>query len=154
MPPALTIFLLSFGLMRHFETASVKKTGSSAANWTPWSPWTPCTVDCGVGITRRLRTCLHSNNNNNNPTRCVGPSALERACVARPCNADDVAKRVEVVEGRAAVLKCKHGLKAVNAGGGGAGEGGEDRGREEEDVELLWITPRGEQVRRHHKKRK
>jgi len=128
---------------------SYASSSSLSTLWTPWSPWTPCSVNCGIGVTRRLRTCRRPSDESHdkNIVPCAGLSTVERACVMRPCDDRDIASPVDVMEGRSAILRCKHRLE------GEAEEGvervdGDGVEEAESDVELLWITPTGHQIRR------
>lgn len=48
-------------------------------SWSSWSSWTECSVKCGKGETRRMRTCTNPAPLNGGAT-CVGDSVQTNPC--------------------------------------------------------------------------
>ena len=57
-------------------------------NWGGWEQWQSCSVTCGTGVTKRIRSCnAPAPQNGGQP--CVGDEYQHRTCNQRPCQGED-----------------------------------------------------------------
>ena len=58
---------------------------SVSGEWSTWTSWSVCSVNCGGGITRRIRNC-----NNPKPANggddCEGPAVEVESCFTHTCD--------------------------------------------------------------------
>lgn len=55
--------------------------------WSSWNSWGACTVTCGTGQQRRIRTCDNPVPANNG-AYCQGPGSEYTSCLLSVCSGD------------------------------------------------------------------
>lgn len=64
----------------------------SGGNWSNWGQWSPCSVNCGIGIRRRVRVCLETSTPihlfGSWGTHCRGQHYQLEVCESKDCKLD------------------------------------------------------------------